>query len=130
MPSSQLSTAKLDKESLADTAGRVRLLLVCCQEIADEKIQSFAAAQLLDFNKWVDNNGVFAAQHASLDYRLRTAPSFLWSFEETLHTIIECLLATLKASAEVSDEEVDTFLDVPHIAYPGHCKKSVAGFCI
>ncbi|KAL6828009.1 hypothetical protein V8C40DRAFT_286889 [Trichoderma camerunense] len=113
MPSSQLSTTKLEKEPLADTAERVRLLLVCCQEITDEEIQSFAADQLLYFNKWITTNGVFAAQHASLDYQLRTAPSSISIIGDDLDAIIECLLATLKGSTGVSDEEIDTFLAVP-----------------
>lgn len=94
MPSSQLSTTKLEKEPLTDTAERVRLLLVCCQEITDEEIQSFAADQLLYFNKWITENGVFAAQHASLDYQLRTAPSFISIIRDDFDAIIECLLAS------------------------------------
>ncbi|KAJ4861377.1 hypothetical protein T069G_02331 [Trichoderma breve] len=113
MSSSRPFGKVVEKESLADTAERVCLLLVCCQEIADEKIQSFAAVQLLSFNEWVDDYRVFAAQHASLDYQLRTTPSFISIIENYLDTIIECLLATLKGSTEVSDDQIDTFLAVP-----------------
>lgn len=37
--------------------------------------QRIAEEHLLRFNLWASNIGVFAGAHASLDYRLRDAPS-------------------------------------------------------
>jgi len=37
-------------------------------------ILEFAKRQLSRFELWASNIGVFASRHASLDYRLRTAP--------------------------------------------------------
>ena len=40
----------------------------------DSDILEFAKRQLSRFELWASNIGVFASRHASLDYRLRTAP--------------------------------------------------------
>ncbi|KAF4625912.1 hypothetical protein G7Y89_g12247 [Cudoniella acicularis] len=97
---------------IADTTERARQLLFCCREIRDEDPRKVATAQLARFNLWASNIGVFAARHASLDYRLRTAPIVRITIEGNLEIICRHLLCTLKATTELSEEELNGFYDI------------------
>lgn len=93
MSSSELF-GPVEKVSLKDTSKRVRLLLVSCQDhLPDEEPRRLAEAQLAHFNTWASTIGVFSGGHASLDYRLQTAPAFKASVAVVLYTICESLLA-------------------------------------
>ncbi len=50
-------------------------LLMCCQENFVGESKRIVGAQLSRFNLWTSNIGDFASHQASLDYRLRTAPT-------------------------------------------------------
>ncbi|QYS95392.1 hypothetical protein H0G86_002684 [Trichoderma simmonsii] len=113
MSSSELSGTRRDEEPLADMAERVLVLFHCCKRIRDTKARFLAEEQLSRFKSWARNVGVFAAQHASLDYRLRTAPSSRALVEINLDTVCIHLLGTLKGSSKVSDEEFDNLLNAP-----------------
>ncbi|KAL7781839.1 hypothetical protein V8C43DRAFT_327710 [Trichoderma afarasin] len=102
-----------EEEPLADTAERVLVLFDCCKRIRDMKARFLAEEQLSRFKSWALNVGVFAAQHASLDYRLRTAPSSRALVEINLDTVCIHLLGTLKGSSKVSDGEFDALLNAP-----------------
>ena len=72
---SSLSVANpFDKILIFKTAQRAQDLLLCCQHIEEEEPKRVAAIQLRRFKEWVTEAGVFSSCHASLDYRLRTAP--------------------------------------------------------
>ncbi|KAF3910724.1 hypothetical protein ABW21_db0208841 [Orbilia brochopaga] len=113
MASPLLVAPALGDGSIADTAERARQLLLCCREITDEEPQKLASTQLTRFNLWASNIGVFAARHASLDYRLRTALSVRAAVEGNLDMVCKHLLTTLKASPQLSEEEFNTLFDVP-----------------
>jgi hypothetical protein len=81
-----------DDGSIADTAERARQLLLCCRDIPDEAPKKLALTQLARFNLWSSNIGVFAARHASLDYRLRTAPTVRIAVNGNLETLCRHLL--------------------------------------
>lgn len=82
-----------NERSIADTAEQVRQLLLCCQEIPDEKPRKASSAQLARFNLWASNIGVFAKTHASLDYRLRTAPMVQLAIQGNLEILCGSLLS-------------------------------------
>ncbi|KAG4438024.1 hypothetical protein IFR05_006483 [Cadophora sp. M221] len=107
MASSQLLDPIPDDGSIADTAERARQLLLSCREIGDEHSRKLAAAQLARFNLWASNIGVFANRHASLDYRLRTAPVVKATIEGNLEIV------SLKGTIELSEEELDGFSGIP-----------------
>ncbi len=92
--SSQTVSQTLDGESIADTAERARQLLLCCREITDDEFQKLLSTQLSRFNLWASNIGVFAARHASLDYRLRTAPSVKAAVEGNLDLVCKHILTS------------------------------------
>lgn len=94
MPSPQLLGTRKEEEPLADTAERVLVLLDCCKKIRDRKARFLAEEQLSRFKSWARNVGVFAAQHASLDYQLRTAPSSRDIVEMNLDTVCKHLLGS------------------------------------
>ncbi|KAB5511373.1 hypothetical protein GE09DRAFT_724969 [Coniochaeta sp. 2T2.1] len=101
----------LGEGPIADTAERAPQLLLCCREITDEEPRKLASTQLARFNLWASNIGVFAARHASLDYRLRTAPFVRVAVEGNLDMVCKHLLTTLKASPELSEEEFNALFD-------------------
>ncbi|KAL7907408.1 hypothetical protein GGI35DRAFT_470623 [Trichoderma velutinum] len=113
MSSSQPSRRIIEEETLADTAEKVLLLLFCCKKIRDEKARTLAAVQMSHFKSWAFNIGVFATRHASLDYRLRTAPTSRALVETNLDTVCKRLLGTLKGSSKVSNDEFDALLNAP-----------------
>lgn len=92
--SSQPVGPTLGEGLIADTAERARQLLLCCREITDEEPRKLALTQLSRFNLWASNIGVFAARHASLDYRLRTAPSVRVAVEGNLDMVCKRLLTS------------------------------------
>ncbi|KAF3071608.1 hypothetical protein CFAM422_006180 [Trichoderma lentiforme] len=109
----QLLGMRMEEEPLADTAERVLVLLDCCKKIRDRKARNLADFQLSQFKSWALSVGVFAAQHASLDYRLRTAPDSRALVETSLDTIYKHLLGTLKTSSKVSDKGFDALSNAP-----------------
>ncbi|EHK24121.1 uncharacterized protein TRIVIDRAFT_221367 [Trichoderma virens Gv29-8] len=104
MSSPQFIAPMMEDGSIADLAERARQLLVCCQEITDEESRFLAGEQLARLNAWVSNHGVFKAQHASLDYKLRTSP-LRYGMAGSLKIVCGHVLAILKGSPEVSGEE-------------------------
>ncbi|KAI0193087.1 hypothetical protein F4808DRAFT_360925 [Astrocystis sublimbata] len=109
--SSQNLEATLGDDVIADTAERARQLLLCCQEITDEIPRKLASTQLARFNLWASNIGVFAARHASLSYRLRTALSVKTAVEGNLDILCKYLLTTLKAFPHLAEDEFNAFFD-------------------
>jgi hypothetical protein len=83
--------------SISDAAERSRLLLLCCQENFAEEPKRIAGAQLGRFNLWTSNIGVFSSCQASLDYRLRTAPTAKAAVDGNLE-----ILCTQLLSGEIS----------------------------
>jgi hypothetical protein len=81
-----------DNEAIADTADRARQLFLCCREIPNESHRKAASVQLARFNLWASNIGVFAALHASLDFRLRTDPVVRATIEGNLEILCRHLL--------------------------------------
>lgn len=70
-----------------------------CERLFQERLEKLPALSppaqdiensLFRFNLWTSNNFVFAAQRASMDWRLRNAP--------TLHSVMLELLDDLKSS--------------------------------
>ncbi|KAL6696983.1 hypothetical protein J3F84DRAFT_407721 [Trichoderma pleuroticola] len=106
MPSPQLLGTKMKEESLADMAERVLIFLTA-------------------FNSWALHVGVFATQHASLDYRLRTAPGSRALVELNLETVCKHLWGTLKASSKVSNKEFDALLNAPQSKVLADAKKKL-----
>ena len=78
--------------SISSTAEKARRLLLCCQEFQDEEPKRMAGVQFSRFNLWTSNIGVFSSQHASLDYRLRTAPMVKIAIEGNLEIMCQHLL--------------------------------------
>ena len=76
------------------TAGGARRLLLCCTELNDDKVQTISCKQLERFNVWASNNRVFAPSRASLDYRLRAAPTAKAAVEAGLENLSERLLTS------------------------------------
>jgi hypothetical protein len=79
--------------SIAETAEIARQLLLCCREIPSKEVSRIVDAQFVRFNLWASNIGVFAARHASLDYRLRTALTVRVTIEGNLENICGNLLS-------------------------------------
>ncbi|CAG9992211.1 unnamed protein product [Clonostachys byssicola] len=100
-------------DSIADTADRARQLFLCCREITEEEPRKLASNQLARFNLWASNIGVFAARHASLDYRLRTDPPVKAAIEGNIDILCKHLLKTLKGSPDLSKEEFNALFDAP-----------------
>jgi len=92
-PVPDLLVSDPDEISIADMAEQVRQLLLCCQEIPEERPRRFASAQLARFNLWASNIGVFAETHASLDYRLRAAPKMQLAIQGKLKILCGTLLS-------------------------------------
>jgi hypothetical protein len=96
--SSQSIISTPDAYPIADKAAKARQLLFCCQEMTTEEPQRLAAeTQLARFNLWASNIRVFASQHASLDYWLRTAPLFTAVIEGNLEILCKYLLKSMLA---------------------------------
>jgi hypothetical protein len=92
--SSLTASALNDTSSLiSDTAERSRELLQCCQENFAEEPRRIAGAQLSRFNLWTSNIGVFSYRQASLDYRLRTAPTAKAAIDGNLEILCIQLLS-------------------------------------
>jgi hypothetical protein len=90
-----LSTfSALDSISILDTAKRARDLLLCCQKIEQDEPRRIARAQLIRFDLWASNIGVFASRHASLDYRLRTSASAKAAVDGNLEILCKQLLSS------------------------------------
>lgn len=86
-----------EEGSIADTAERARQLLIRCGKITIEEPQRLALTQLARFNSWTSNIGVFAPQHASLDYRPRTNLSVSAAVERNLGIVCKYLLTSTLA---------------------------------
>lgn len=95
-PSAKVLGPISEDGSIADIADRARQLLLCCQKIRSEEVQKIATAQLVRFNLWAANIGVFAPRHASLDYRLRTAPTVKTAVEGNLEILCVHLVSSEK----------------------------------
>ncbi|KAI8945489.1 hypothetical protein F4801DRAFT_568093 [Xylaria longipes] len=106
------------RDSIADTAGRVRSLFPCCQKLEEDDVRQNVAIQSERYNLWTSNIGVFASRHASLDYRLRTAPSVRAAVDGNLEILCKQLLSVLKGSPNVSDE-LSVFSDLSQSAVSG-----------
>jgi hypothetical protein len=88
------SSAPLEVQdvSISSIADKARRLLLCCQEFQDEEPKRMAGVQLSRFSLWTSNIGVFSSQHASLDYRLRTAPMVKIAIDGNLEILCQHLL--------------------------------------
>jgi hypothetical protein len=93
MAASFPAAPSLNDNSISDTAERARHLLLCCQEIHEEEPRRIAGAQFSRFNLWTSNIGVFSSRHASLDYRLRTAPTAKAAVDGNLEILCKHLLS-------------------------------------
>ena len=82
-----------DETSLADIAERAHQLLLCCQNITSKESQRILGIQLDRFYLWTSNIGVFAPRHASLDYRLRSAPTIKAAVDGNLEILCRHVLA-------------------------------------
>ncbi|KAI9643120.1 hypothetical protein NHQ30_008855 [Ciborinia camelliae] len=95
---------------IKDYVQRAQQLFYCCEEISDQDIQKRASEEFLKFNLWASNLGVFAARHASLEYRLRTAPKVRMDIDWNLAIVCSRLLTTLKGTTDLSEEELCQFV--------------------
>ena len=116
MGSSFPAAPDLNDISISDTAERAHQLLLCCQEIHEEKPKRIAAAQLSRFNLWTSNIGVFSSRHASLDYRLRTAPTAKAAVDGNLEILCKHLLSG-EISYPVAEEGGLSMLTTPTSSY-------------
>jgi hypothetical protein len=131
MASSFPAAPSLNDNSISDTAERARHLLLCCQEIHEEEPRRIAGAQFSRFNLWTSNIGVFSSRHASLDYRLRTAPTAKAAVDGNLEILCKHLLSgeithlvarrgrpclahhrpALTGHPDLADEDLDAFAE-------------------
>ncbi|KAK3942415.1 hypothetical protein QBC46DRAFT_256506, partial [Diplogelasinospora grovesii] len=97
---------------------RSRQLLLCCQENFGEETRRIAGTQLSRFNLWASNIGVFSSRHASLDYRLRTAPAVKAAVNGNLEILCTHLLSALAGQEELPDEVLDAFAEASRKEVP------------
>ncbi|KAF4633985.1 hypothetical protein G7Y89_g4134 [Cudoniella acicularis] len=103
-------TARLGTDDeTGEVSERSRQLLLCCQESFAEEPRGIAGVQLSRFNLWASNIGVFSSRQASLDYRLRTAPTAKAAVDGNLEIICTQLLSALAGQESLPDEVLDEF---------------------
>jgi hypothetical protein len=77
---------------IAVTTLKAKQLFESCLESDNITFKETAEAQLSRFSLWYSNIGVFAAVHASLDYRLRTSAEARSAVEGNLDILCEQLI--------------------------------------
>lgn len=89
------SIGSLSEEiTIRHIANEARQLLICCMGINDENVRMAAQMQFERFSLWASNIGVFAQGPASLDHRLRAAPTAKAAVEVELEGLCERLLTS------------------------------------
>ncbi|RYP17189.1 hypothetical protein DL767_010064 [Monosporascus sp. MG133] len=112
MTSASGLSQKPEEVSIRHVANAARQLLICCADIREEEVQRIAQIQLERFNLWASNIGVFAHGHASLDHRLRAAPTAKAAVEAELEALCERLLTVLNGGSDILDDELDEFAEL------------------
>ena len=93
MASSLVSASDDMSRSIENAANISKQLLQCCHEAFVDEPKRVVRTQLSRFNLWTSNIGVFALHQASLDYRLRTAPTAKATVDGNLEILCMHLLS-------------------------------------